>query len=250
MAITKVLLVLLALVGTLLADDDKKKKDPTRTLKKMIKLLRYADAATCTTKIQKLLSRDASGTVGDLGTFSGPKLVAEYFCQARVKLPGFVSFVDGTFSVRSATVDSKARIIWAQMRADIQINGWPSGGIFDFPLSVQLKFNEKGKLQSFSAAVFQLTSFLTWQSTQGSAYMASLLARAPTSADFINSYCTTIQGLCTGINQQYADVAACESAMGALPAFSLPLYFSNSVSCRANHIPMAALHCPRRCLFK
>uniref|UniRef100_A0A6B2LVI6 Uncharacterized protein n=1 Tax=Arcella intermedia TaxID=1963864 RepID=A0A6B2LVI6_9EUKA len=54
--------------------------------------------------------------------------------------------------------------------------------------------------------------------------------------------------MCTGINQQYADVAACESAMGALPAFSLPLYFSNSVSCRANHIPMASvdplLHCP------
>eukprot|EP01124_Arcella_intermedia_P036023 TRINITY_DN933_c0_g1_i1.p1 TRINITY_DN933_c0_g1~~TRINITY_DN933_c0_g1_i1.p1 ORF type:complete len:262 (+),score=32.29 TRINITY_DN933_c0_g1_i1:47-832(+) len=250
MAVLLKLLLVVLFVGCVVGDEDKKKKSPdmVKTIKKLVKLMRYADAQTCATKIQKLLSRDVTGIVGDLGTFSGKKLVAEYFCQARVQLPGFVSFVDGTFSIRSETIDRKARTAWMITRVDMQMNGWSVGGTFDFPLSIQLKFNEHAKLESFSIAVYHLTSILTWQSTQAGAYLASILGTAPTPADFITSYCTIINQLCTGLNKQYNDQATCETAMAAMTYFSTPLYFSNSLTCRVNHIPMAtvdpALHCP------
>uniref|UniRef100_A0A6B2LX38 Uncharacterized protein n=1 Tax=Arcella intermedia TaxID=1963864 RepID=A0A6B2LX38_9EUKA len=57
-----------------------------------------------------------------------------------------------------------------------------------------------------------------------------------------------IQAFCTGQYQQYADVGACVNVLASKPENAFPMFFSDTIVCRANHLPMTtvdpALHCP------
>ncbi|KAG4439119.1 hypothetical protein IFR05_005406 [Cadophora sp. M221] len=192
-----------------------------------------------------LFSANASGRVSPLGNFTGFEDSIEYFFALALtpNAPSFSVFTSAkVVSFSSGCADVAASVAYLETRV-LNPNSTDNGKYLSTLKQVAFwRFDKDGAVIAYDAWIPNLNiwNFLA----RGEADITNPFVQQA----FIQRICPTIQGLCTGANQQYTDVPTCISSMTSKPFGNYDEVWGDNVACRTIHLILAGVrpdaHCP------